>query len=335
MDTTDNALTVRPQLPVPAESPGTGTTLESVPLLSPVDLYLQRLGSPESRRTAKKAIRALAAITTGSRDHAERIPWERVRSWDTAAIRSELQTRYAPATANLYLSVLRGVLEAAWELGTIPTEDYQRAVHVKAVPGDRLPSGRALSTGEISALFAVCAADDSAAGARDAALLGVLYAAGLRRSEAAALTLEDYDPESGALAIHQTKGNKERRVYLTDGSRDALADWLTVRGSTPGALFAPVNKGGAVQLRGMTSQGIYSALLKRAGEAHVSHFSPHDLRRTMIGDLLEAGADLATVQKLAGHASVTTTAAYDRRGEAAKQKAASLLHVPYRRRIQR
>lgn len=80
----------------------------------------------------------------------------------------------------------------------------------------------------------------------------------------------------------------------------------------------------------MTDQGVLYILQRRAEEAGIASFTPHDLRRTFIGDLLEAGADISTVQKLSGHANVQTTAGYDRRGEEAKRRAADLINLPER-----
>ena len=74
------------------------------------------------------------------------------------------------------------------------------------------------------------------------------------------------------------------------------------------ALFCPINKSGKIALRHLTDQAILYMLRKRARQAKVDAFSPHDLRRTFIGDLLDAGADISTVQALAGHANVQTTA---------------------------
>ncbi len=143
---------------------------------------------------------------------------------------------------------------------------------------------------------------------------------------------ERLDAEAARLKV-RGKGRKERLAYACEGESEALADWLKVRPDNPGPLLLPIRKGGAILAGRLSTQAVYEILRSRGRKAEVKPFSPHDLRRTFVGSLLDAGADVSVVSKLAGHASVTTTARYDRRGEKAKRKAASLLHVPYRRRL--
>ena len=105
----------------------------------------------------------------------------------------------------------------------------------------------------------------------------------------------------------------------------------SVRGREPGPLFCAINKGGTLQRGRASSQLLWVVMRTRGREAGLNaSTSPHDLRRSFISDLLDASVDLVTVQKLAGHANVTTTAHYDRRSEATKKQGAAKLHVPYR-----
>lgn len=73
----------------------------------------------------------------------------------------------------------------------------------------------------------------------------------------------------------------------------------------------------------------HKLLAKRATAAGIADMSDHDLRRTFVSDQLDAGADIATVAKLAGHSSVTTTQRYDRRSDRAAENAAAFINVPY------
>jgi site-specific recombinase XerD len=271
-------------------------------------------------------------LLSGGEADADGIPWHRLRYAHTAAIRQRLAERYAPSSANRMLSSLRGVLREAWNLELLPAEEFHRAASIKAVRGSRLPAGRSLSAGEIRALFIGCAEDPRPAGVRDAAVIAVLYGAGVRRAELVQLDLSDYTPDTGAVRVRTGKGNKERISYVQGMGCVAVQVWLEIRGTGPGPLFNPVHRTGKIHLRALREQSVYDMLRRRALQAGVPPFSPHDLRRTYAGDLLDAGADISTVQKLLGHASVNTTQRYDRRGEATKRKAASLLHIPYTRR---
>lgn len=294
----------------------------------PVAVYLARL-APGSRRTMRQALDIVAALLTDGRADALRLPWAQLRYQHTQAVRSRLGERYRPATVNKTLAAVRGVLKEAWRLGLMPADDYHRAVDLRGVSSHTLPRGRALSAGEVRALFVACAADRSPAGARDAAMLALLYGAGMRRQEVVRLDLDDVEVATGAVTIRAGKGRKDRIAYTSNGSLAALQAWLAVRGSEPRPLFVPVAKGGRMTVRPMIPHAVYKTVLKRARQAGVKAFSPHDLRRTFVSDLLDAGADVATVQQLAGHAGIATTVKYDRRGEAAKRRAVELLHVPF------
>jgi integrase len=274
-----------------------------------------------------QALRVVAALFDRT---PETLPWAALRYQHTQAIRARLMEDRAPAGVNKILAAVRGVLQEAWRLGLIDGETYQRATDLRTVRGERLARGRALSRRELQRLFQACAKDGSPAGRRDAALIGVLYGSGLRRSEVVALDLADYHPDTAELRVRQGKGNKDRLCYVTAGAAAALAEWLAVRGDDAGSLFWPAGGRGRPLLnRRMSDQAVLLVLRRRATQARVSLFTPHDLRRTFISDLLDAGADMVTVQKLAGHATVQTTARYDRRGEEARRRASELLHVPF------
>jgi site-specific recombinase XerD len=260
----------------------------------PAVVYLAGL-SAGSRRTMAGALNAIARIVTNDEtaDYFD-VPWQQLRFQHTVAIRSQLATDYKHSTANRMLSALRGTLKAAWRLGLMSAEDYQLAASVESVSGETVPAGRHIPSGELVALLATCTQDKL--GIRDAAVISLLYGLGLRRAEVVTLNLSDYEETEGQLVV-RGKGNKERLVPVAGGTAEALADWLTVRGRKPGPLFVGVgtrNKGG-----GLTTQAIYNMLRTRVEAAQITAVSPHDFRRTFVGELLDAGADIVTVQKLA------------------------------------
>ena len=293
----------------------------------PAKVYLKRL-APGSQTTMRNALQIAAELLTARRCTWETIPWAALRAQHTKALRTDLAYRYAPATVNKMLAAVRGVLREAFELELIGAEDYHRAVSVRSVKGERLLRGRALQAGELRALFSVCRHDKSPAGARGAALLAVLYGSGLRRSEAVGLDVADYEQAGESLRVRSGKGNRERMVYLAAGQGALIDKWLALRGAHSGPLFCAVAKGGKIQARRLSDRAVLYITRRRGKAAGVAHFSPHDLRRTMIGDLLDAGADISTVQRFAGHAQVTTTTRYDRRDEGTKKRVAHLLHIP-------
>ena len=161
-----------------------------------------------------------------------------------------------------------------------------------------------------------------------AALRGVLTEAW--RLGQMSVDLADVDLDAASVTVRAGKGGKHRVVFLPAGAVAALHAWRAQRGLAPGPLFCPVRRGGHPAVgRRLDAASVALILTRCADAAGVPRFRAHDLRRTVVGELLDAGADLATVARICGHAQPSTTARYDRRGEQARQHAAGLLHVPF------
>jgi integrase/recombinase XerC len=150
-------------------------------------------------------------------------------------------------------------------------------------------------------------------GARDRAILEVLYGAGLRVSECCGLDLDDLDPGGGLVRVRHGKGGKERLVPLGGKALEAIDAWLVVRPSLrdprtgaqdPEALFLNA-RGGRLTTRSVQRQMAHTAAAAGAPGA-----TPHALRHSFATHLLDGGADLRAIQELLGHASLASTQIY-------------------------
>jgi integrase/recombinase XerD len=185
----------------------------------------------------------------------------------------------------------------------------------------RLP--RLLSLAEVERLLRH-PQQDTPRGVRDAAMLEVLYATGLRISELVSLPLSALHLAEGWLKV-RGKGGKERLVPLGEQAVERLRTYLAgprallMRGSQGTHIFA--NGRG----RPMTRQGVWKLLRGYARQAGITQpISPHVLRHSFATHLLEGGADLRTVQQMLGHRDISTTQIYT-------HVLAARLHAAYQR----
>ena len=174
--------------------------------------------------------------------------------------------------------------------------------------GRRLPVFLYLE--EMERLLAAPAAD-TPVGLRDRALLETLYATGMRVSELVSLDVDQVTDTDEIRVVG--KGRKERLVFLGNAAQAALqeylrrgrAAWAAHGGREEPALF--LNRQGAR----LTDRSVRRLVHKYALAACARHgLSPHSLRHSFASHLLEAGADLRTIQELLGHASLATTQIY-------------------------
>ncbi|HDZ22672.1 hypothetical protein LCGC14_0303810 [marine sediment metagenome] len=211
---------------------------------------------------------------------------------------------YSKATAARKLASLRSFYKYLVRQGHLSSSP----VSVIRTPKQdkRLP--KCLDVEQVGALLS--APDTSTLlGARDRAVLETIYSAGLRISELVELNVEDLDEFGGALRI-RGKGKKERLAPLGGCALSAVQVYLDKRAAAAGeAATGPlfVNRAG----QRISDRSIRRKLNKYMAAAGIpGHVSPHVLRHSFATHMLNAGADLRSVQEMLGHESLSTTQIY-------------------------
>lgn len=202
------------------------------------------------------------------------------------------------------LSATRGFLRFAVREGWLAKDPSQGLSPPRI--GRRLP--RDHSPADLTALLEMADAS-SVRGARDRALLAVLYGGGLRVSEVCALQMGDLDRNAGLVKV-LGKGQRPRLVPLGEVCLDAIDHYLGLR-SEQARLAASRFLFAGPSGRNLTRQAVWKVVRKVGRQLGLrTDLFPHALRHSFASHLLAGGADLRSVQMLLGHASITTTEIY-------------------------
>lgn len=212
----------------------------------------------------------------------------------------------ARSTVSRHVAALRNFSAWAHREGLTPADAAAALASARA--DQRLP--RVVDQDEAEALLECArsrASADDPVSVRDWAILELIYATGIRVSEACSLTTSSIDP--AALTVRVVgKGDKERTVPFGVPARDALDQW-TVRARPSlavgtDALFVGA-KGGPIDPR-----VVRTMIHRMCARAGVRDIAPHGLRHSAATHLLQGGADLRAVQEILGHSSLATTQRY-------------------------
>lgn len=273
----------------------------------------------QGQRRSPHTVRAYSATAARLLDALGETDWSRLGEVDAGALRNHLARRRGDgignASAARELSALKAFLIFAREQAGLADTAAPR------MRGPRVKKGlpRPVTPDEAVHLAATVADDaqEEWIGARDRAVLLLLYGAGLRIAEA--LSLTGADLPLGEVLTVTGKGGKQRVVPLLPIVRDAVADYLA-KTPWPTARDTPLFRGAK---GGQLSQGMVQKAMARARIALglPASATPHALRHSFATHLLGAGADLRSLQELLGHASLGSTQIYT------KVDAATLLDV--------
>jgi site-specific recombinase XerD len=210
-----------------------------------------------------------------------------------------LEKRLKPSTINYHLLSIRRFYDYLAHEEGIEVGNPVRRGQALRLPR---PLPRCLKEEELTSLFGAIRRP------RDRALFLLMLRSGLRVEEVAKLSLEALDLNRSRVHVHQGKGGKDRVVYISPDTYRALTEYLQLRPRVKARQIFLVEKGPCTG-KPLSVRGIQKRLEYYARKTRVT-VSCHQLRHTMATQLLNADADLATIQDLLGHTWITTTQRY-------------------------
>jgi site-specific recombinase XerD len=207
--------------------------------------------------------------------------------------------RLHPKTINCHLECIRGFYDfLKYEENMDIFNPVRKGITLRLPT----PLPRYLQDEEVARLFSVVTKR------RDRAMFTLMLRCGLRVEEVAGLTLSALDLRRRRLIVHNGKGGKDRVVYISDDAFFALKQYLQMRPRTKAKKIFLVEKG-TFKGKGISVRGIQKRMEYYAKKTRLK-ISCHHLRHTMATQMLNADAELSTIQDLLGHNWITTTQRY-------------------------
>lgn len=215
-----------------------------------------------------------------------------------------IEAGLSPATVNRRLAALRSMVKLARTLGLVGW-----SLEVQGVKSEAYRDTRGPGRSGVRAVLDLLEGRRDAKGARDRAIIRLLFDLALRRAEVVALDLKDVETEEDRIWI-TGKGRREREPRtLSNQARDALEEWIGWRGTDPGPLFLSLSRAGNGGGR-LTGDGLYK-IVRRLGERAGLTTRPHGLRHAAITEALELYGDYETVADFSRHRKIETIRIYN------------------------
>ena len=262
-----------------------------------IDLYLDHLKVERglSRNTLESYARDLGKLAAFFRD----VDVDDLSTAGLTDLLLDLSRTLAPRSRARALAAIRGLFKH------LVAERWLDADPSELIDGPRLPRRLPVVIGEAAIDALIATPPDTPRGRRDAAMIELAYAAGLRVTELVGIPIADVNLKAGFVRV-TGKGNKTRLVPLGQAAMDRIAHYI--EHDRPNvehpALF--------LSARGepITRQAFWKLLRAYAIQAGIRPVSPHKLRHSFATHLVEHGADLRAVQAMLGHADIGTTQIY-------------------------